>query len=81
MVASHDRLHEIPEAERFDPGRLVRELTAKGKWARFEPDVERIVALVGAEARTGDVVLIFSNGSFNGLHEKLLERLDVAEAR
>ncbi len=30
---------------------------------------------VGQHAQGGDVVVVFSNGGFGGLHEKLLERL------
>ncbi len=75
VVASHERLHEIPAAERFDPELLVRTLAAAGKWARFEPDVDAIARLVGSEAKPHDVVLVFSNGAFGGLHGKLLSAL------
>jgi UDP-N-acetylmuramate: L-alanyl-gamma-D-glutamyl-meso-diaminopimelate ligase len=30
---------------------------------------------VGAGAKTGDVVVVFSNGGFGGIHEKLLAKL------
>jgi len=30
---------------------------------------------VAAEAKTGDHVLVMSNGGFGGIHEKLLARL------
>ncbi|MBI5508131.1 MAG: UDP-N-acetylmuramate dehydrogenase [Deltaproteobacteria bacterium] len=77
VVASHERLTEIPVADRFDPAQLVVDLVARGRRARFVPTINDIVALIGREAADGDVVIIFSNGSFGGLHGKLEARLEV----
>jgi UDP-N-acetylmuramate: L-alanyl-gamma-D-glutamyl-meso-diaminopimelate ligase len=38
-------------------------------------DVDEMVAQVSQEARPGDQVVIMSNGSFGGIHQKLLTRL------
>ena len=38
-------------------------------------DLRKLVAAVAAEARTGDHILVMSNGGFGGVHEKLLARL------
>jgi UDP-N-acetylmuramate: L-alanyl-gamma-D-glutamyl-meso-diaminopimelate ligase len=38
-------------------------------------DLDRLVAVVSAESRPGDHVLVMSNGGFGGIHEKLLDRL------
>jgi UDP-N-acetylmuramate: L-alanyl-gamma-D-glutamyl-meso-diaminopimelate ligase len=38
-------------------------------------DVGRLSAALAAELQAGDQVLIMSNGSFEGLHEKLLAAL------
>jgi len=38
-------------------------------------DVDALVKAVAAEARSGDLVLAMSNGSFGGVHDKLLKRL------
>jgi UDP-N-acetylmuramate: L-alanyl-gamma-D-glutamyl-meso-diaminopimelate ligase len=46
-----------------------------GEKARCEDDLERLVSAVAAEARSGDHVLVMSNGGFGGIHEKLLDRL------
>ena len=51
------------------------ELTEAGKDAVYLPDVDAIVAHVGAKAEGGDVVCVFSNGGFGNIHAKLLERL------
>jgi UDP-N-acetylmuramate: L-alanyl-gamma-D-glutamyl-meso-diaminopimelate ligase len=62
----------VPESERLDLDRLVREL---GNKARAMPNVDAIVTTVAAEARPGDTVALFSNGAFGGIHEKLLSEL------
>jgi UDP-N-acetylmuramate: L-alanyl-gamma-D-glutamyl-meso-diaminopimelate ligase len=38
--------------------------------------VEAIVEQVVAGARAGDVVLVMSNGGFEGIHERLLAALE-----
>lgn len=67
----------LPEAERLDPDRLVRDLSARGKRARFLPGVDAIVEFLVRECRAGDVVAFLSNGGFGGIHGKLLEALAV----
>ena len=39
--------------------------------------IEDIVAEVAAEARTGDQVVVMSNGGFGGIHDKLLAALSI----
>jgi UDP-N-acetylmuramate: L-alanyl-gamma-D-glutamyl-meso-diaminopimelate ligase len=65
----------LPEDERLDVGALVRELTRAGLRARQIPQVDDIVRTVAAEARDGDLVIIMSNGGFDGIHDKLLGAL------
>lgn len=62
----------VPEAERLDLPKLAREL---GDKARAASSVDEIVAVLGAEAKEGDVVALLSNGSFAGVHEKVLAAL------
>ncbi len=66
---------ELPPEERLDPERLVADLAARGRKARFLRGVDAIVAYVAAGARAGDVVAVLSNGGFDGIHEKLLTAL------
>jgi len=75
IIASHERLGEIPEAQRFSPEQLAAELRARGRDARAIPGVEDIAATVVAESRARDVVMVFSNGAFGGLHGELLSGL------
>jgi UDP-N-acetylmuramate: L-alanyl-gamma-D-glutamyl-meso-diaminopimelate ligase len=66
----------LPQAERLDPDRLARELSARGTRARFLPGVDAIVACLAAETGPGDVVAVLSNGGFGGIHGKLLAALE-----
>jgi UDP-N-acetylmuramate: L-alanyl-gamma-D-glutamyl-meso-diaminopimelate ligase len=75
FVSRVDRLNELPEGERLNPEQLVAELGARGKPARYAAGAEEIVAELAPQLRTGDVVGVFSNGSFGGVHDKLLARL------
>ncbi|HMP84965.1 MAG TPA: hypothetical protein PKA41_19920, partial [Verrucomicrobiota bacterium] len=54
---------------------LMQDIAATGKPTAYLPDVDSIVSHVAKNAEGGDVVVIFSNGGFGGIHAKLLERL------
>ena len=53
-------------------------LSPLGAKATVYDDIDVIVDAIAAEARPGDLVLVMSNGSFGGIHDKLLKRLAVA---
>ena len=60
----------------LDPGGLDWSLgLALGSRARVRPDVESLVGEIARLVRPGDQVLVMSNGSFDGLHRRLLARL------
>jgi len=75
VVAQVARLEQIPEAERLDAERLIVDVQTHGAEAVYLPDVGAIVNHVTAQAAEGDVVCVLSNGSFGGIHEKLLAAL------
>ena len=75
MVSEVARLEQLVPEERLNPEKLMQDLKASGKDAAYLPDVEAIVAHVGKGAQGGDIVCVFSNGGFGGIHGKLLERL------
>jgi UDP-N-acetylmuramate: L-alanyl-gamma-D-glutamyl-meso-diaminopimelate ligase len=62
----------VPEGERLDLELLARELGGK---ARAMPSVDAILDELATHARAGDTIALFSNGSFGGIHERLLTRL------
>lgn len=65
----------LPEDQRLDVPALVDTLRARGQAARFLPTTADIVAAIAAEARDGDLVVVMSNGGFDGIHDKLLAAL------
>jgi len=75
VVSQVTRLEQLSPEERLDPARLIRDLQAGGKPAAYLPDVEAIVNHLTRSAQGGDVICVFSNGGFGGIHSKLLERL------
>lgn len=75
VVSQVARLELLPPEERLDPEQLIADVRAAGKPAAYLPDVEAIVAHTAAHVEPGDVIVVFSNGGFGGIHGKLLERL------
>jgi UDP-N-acetylmuramate: L-alanyl-gamma-D-glutamyl-meso-diaminopimelate ligase len=66
--------------ERLDTVRLCSDLVGRGKtvFAAGVPGRDYpgdIVEFLGGEVRTGDVIVLLSNGSFSGLKELLTEKL------
>ena len=51
-------------------------LAPLGALATVESDLERLVHAVASEARTGDHILVMSNGGFGGIHGRLLAALE-----
>ena len=68
----HDK---VPLDEQLDIGRVIEALRTKGIDAEASPDVGELVQRVIAEAHSGDVVLVMSNGAFGGFIPTLLEGL------
>lgn len=68
-------LEKIPVAERFSSEKLVADLRRRGKDAHFFADTGAIVEFLVRHAAPGDLVLVMSNGGFDNIHEKLLDRL------
>jgi UDP-N-acetylmuramate: L-alanyl-gamma-D-glutamyl-meso-diaminopimelate ligase len=66
----------LPESERLSAEQLVDDLRAAGRHARYVPEVDDIVSAVADDARSGDVVVLMSNGGFGGIHQKLLKALN-----
>jgi len=75
VVSQVARLEQIAPEERLDPEKLMRDLKASGRDATYLPDADSIVAHVAKNVQGGDIVVVFSNGGFGGIHAKLLERL------
>jgi UDP-N-acetylmuramate: L-alanyl-gamma-D-glutamyl-meso-diaminopimelate ligase len=75
IIADSGRKDAMSSEELFDPPMLVEDLLRRGVEAMHVPQPDEIAAVVAANAMPGDVVAVMSNGSFGGLHGKLLEAL------
>ncbi|HEY1557816.1 MAG TPA: UDP-N-acetylmuramate--L-alanine ligase [Kofleriaceae bacterium] len=66
---------KIPADQRFDPEKLALDLHRSGTKASYTPEVDAIVKQLAESAAPGDVVCVLSSGSFDGLHDKLLDAI------
>jgi UDP-N-acetylmuramate: L-alanyl-gamma-D-glutamyl-meso-diaminopimelate ligase len=66
---------KLPEAERLSVPQLVSDLRCQGQSVRAAASIDEIVETVVREHRPGDHVVLMSNGSFGGIHQRLLTAL------
>lgn len=66
---------KITEADRFSVDELISDLKSLGKSARLFSSADQIVDDIAKQANKNDVVLIMSNGGFDGIYEKLISKL------
>lgn len=76
LIAQPFNQTSINEADRFSSDDLVGDLAKTGTRAHLMPNVQAIIEYIAKEARAGDVVLIMSNGGFDGIYQKLISRLE-----
>jgi len=69
------RAQQLGDENRLDPGSVAESVRRLGKDAHVFPSAEQIAEYLGGEVKEGDLLLVMSNGSFDGLCEKLLKRL------
>ncbi len=58
---------------------LAAALAPLGEKARAFDDLSTLVEAVASAAKSGDTVLVMSNGGFGGIHQKLLDALQAPE--
>jgi len=76
LVAPVHRADSVTEEERFDPERLVADARSNGVEATLCGGVDHIIDRLTRDSRRGDIVLILSNGGFEGIYEKLPAALE-----
>lgn len=69
------RSQQIGDENRLDPEAVAASVRKLGKEAQVFASSNLIAEHLVAKAKAGDVLLVMSNGSFDGLCEKLLKRL------
>jgi len=76
IVANVHRADKLAEHERLNISELIDEINAIGPAkGKTLPNAEEISKFVAQNAKSGDVVLVMSNGGFDNIHQKLLELL------
>lgn len=76
VLAGVFKQESIPEHERLNPEAVVAALIAAGRSAVLLADADAIVQAVVPELAAGDVVAVLSNGGFDGIYEKLPQRIE-----
>jgi UDP-N-acetylmuramate: L-alanyl-gamma-D-glutamyl-meso-diaminopimelate ligase len=66
---------KVADDKRLSPEGLVADLVGKGCHAKAATSTDDIVDGVTREAAPGDLIVVMSNGGFDGVHEKLLAAL------
>ncbi len=66
---------KLPPEQTLSPDRVVDGVRKRGKTANTFESTDEIVQHVARNARKGDHVVIMSNGGFDNIHNKLLDRL------
>jgi len=77
VIACVYQPEKVPEVERLSVANVVRQinhLTAPDRAQTIE-SAQEIASFVAQNARTGDVVLVMSNGGFDAVQEKILQAL------
>ena len=72
------RAQQLGDENRLDPQTVAASVRALGRPAKVIAGSDAIVEDLSARAHAGDLLLIMSNGSFDGLCEKLMKRLTAA---
>jgi UDP-N-acetylmuramate: L-alanyl-gamma-D-glutamyl-meso-diaminopimelate ligase len=71
LISPIARLHLIEEDQRLNPEQLVTDIRQQGKPCEYAESADSICAYLTEKTAPRDVVCIFSNGSFDDLHNKL----------
>jgi len=75
VLGSVNRAQLLPDDERLDPRSVAEAVRNRSKAAWALDSTQEIVDLLSREAKKGDVLLVMSNGSFDGLCLRLLDVL------
>jgi UDP-N-acetylmuramate: L-alanyl-gamma-D-glutamyl-meso-diaminopimelate ligase len=75
------RPHLLRDDQRLSPELVARLIQESGKPAQAFASAEEIAQHLAGRAQAGDLVLVMSNGSFDGLCDRLLELLRQREGK
>jgi UDP-N-acetylmuramate: L-alanyl-gamma-D-glutamyl-meso-diaminopimelate ligase len=75
LIAEAYTQANVDSGDRFSATELVQDLEKTGCKAKNFSGADAIVDYLGTVAKPNDVVLIMSNGGFDGIYQKLIQRL------
>ena len=75
LIGAVNRANLLSDEERMSPARVLLAIRSAGRKAEGFDSAEEIAEYLAGETRPGDLVLVMSNGSFDGLCGKLLGKL------
>ncbi len=75
FISQVARLEQIPVEDRLNPEAVVEAIAQSGRPAFYELNADAIIDRLVPLLQKKDIVAVFSNGGFDGIHEKLLARL------
>jgi UDP-N-acetylmuramate: L-alanyl-gamma-D-glutamyl-meso-diaminopimelate ligase len=70
------RAQQLRDDSRMDPESVAASVRELGREARTFAGSDAIAEYLSTEAKPGDLLLIMSNGSFDGLCDKLVKKLE-----
>lgn len=76
FISQVAKIEQIPEDDRLNPEAVISAIADAGRPAFYEENADAIVDRIVPMLQPKDVVTVFSNGGFDGIHEKLLARLN-----
>ena len=75
LLSKPHRMNSIPESKRLNTNALTDNLAKQGVPASSHDNPDDILKTLREECRSGDTVMIMSNGAFGNLHQRFLESL------
>jgi UDP-N-acetylmuramate: L-alanyl-gamma-D-glutamyl-meso-diaminopimelate ligase len=75
VLGAVNRANLLSDQERMSPARVLEAIRLAGRQAEGFDSAEEIAEYLSVQTREGDLVLVMSNGSFDGLCGKLLGKL------
>lgn len=81
MIGPVNRAQLLSEDDRFSPEVLTEALRKRGRVAESFQSSAEIADYLSERVRAGDLVLVMSNGSFDGLCSKVLDKLNAIRVR
>ena len=75
IIADVYNKEQIDEEKRFSPSKLIDEINKNVERGWFIPETKQIINFLCKNVTTSDIILIMSNGNFDGIHQQLIESL------